>query len=74
MLVSPATPFQTDNKAPAAAHSNGNRSLPVQPVLMHEGAATMEVQHLRHLHNAETCFHCPQTFLSLDFQRRDFVN
>jgi len=29
---------------------------------------------LKHLHNVETHFHCPQTFLSLDFQCRDDVS
>ena len=30
--------------------------------------------HLKHLHNVETRFYCPQTFLSLDFQCRDDVS
>ncbi len=30
--------------------------------------------YLKHLHNAETRFYCPQTFLSLDFQCRDDVS
>jgi len=29
---------------------------------------------LKHLHNVETCFYCPQTFLSLDFQCRDAIS
>jgi len=28
-------------------------------------------QILKHLHNVETCFYCPQTFLSSDLQCRD---
>ena len=30
--------------------------------------------HPNHLHNVSTRFHCPQTFLSLDFQCRDDVS
>jgi len=30
--------------------------------------------HLKHLHNVETRFYCPLTFLSLDFQCRDDVS
>ncbi len=29
---------------------------------------------LKHLHNVETRFFCPQTFLSLDYQCRDGVS
>jgi hypothetical protein len=29
---------------------------------------------LNHLHNAETCFHCPQTFLYSEIQCRDDVS
>ncbi len=29
---------------------------------------------LKHLHNVETRFYCPQMFLSLDFQCRDDVS
>ena len=29
---------------------------------------------LKHLHNVETCFYCPQASLSLDFQCRDDVS
>ena len=29
---------------------------------------------LKHLHNVEMRFHCPQAFLSLDFQCRDDVS
>ena len=36
--------------------------------------AAQVAMHLKQLHNVETCFCCPQTFLSLDFHCRDRVN
>ncbi len=33
-----------------------------------------DYDNLKHLHNVETRFYCPQAFLSLDFQCRDDVS
>ncbi len=33
-----------------------------------------DLQELKHVHNVETRFYCPQAFLSLDFQYRDDVS
>jgi len=42
-------------------------------LLLTEDFNRQVIADLSHLHNVETCFYCPQTFLSLDFQCRDDV-
>ena len=43
--------------------------------VVHPGSViSYQVSPLRHIHNVETQVHCPQMFLSLDFQCRDAVS
>ncbi len=41
---------------------------------VHRLLVTLHHVALKHLHNVETRFYCPQTFLYLDFQCRDDVS